>query len=83
MEGAEVVEVSVSGREAGNQPVPVWPRAPVQTNIGAGLDRLLELLPPGAAREFVRGLPRRAGREEVLANLEALVRVLQIWEHPS
>ena len=49
-------------------------------NIGADLDLLIVLLPSGAAREFVRGLPRRTGPGELLASLEALVRLLQVEE---
>jgi hypothetical protein len=41
---------------------------------------LLELLPAGPGREFVRGLPRRADTWELLSNLEALVRLLQSRE---
>jgi len=49
-------------------------------NLGKELDALLDLLPPGPAREFVRGLPHRARREELIASLEALVRLLQLSE---
>lgn len=48
-----------------------------RTNRGAELDRLARALPAGAALEFVRGLPRRTTKEELLADLEALVRLLQ------
>jgi hypothetical protein len=64
--------------------VPGVPRGAYPTygrrNIGTDLDRLVELLPAGAAREFVRGLPRRADKWELLSNLEALVRLLQSRE---
>ena len=49
-------------------------------NVGAYLDRIVHLLPPGAAREFVRELPRRVDRDQLFANLEALVRLLQVSE---
>ncbi len=50
------------------------PRA--RHNFGPALDRLSGLLPPGPAREFVRGLPRRCTRAELLVDLEAVVRLL-------
>lgn len=53
------------------------PLLPARQNVGADLDRLVNLLPAGAAREFVHGLPRRLGREELLASLEALVRLIE------
>ena len=56
-------------------------RVIVRRNVGADLDRLMRLLRPGAAREFVRELPRRVDREQLLASLEALVRLLQVAEH--
>ena len=52
----------------------------VRKNVGADLDRLMRLLPPGAPREFVRALPRRVEREQLFADLEALVRLLQVTE---
>ena len=52
----------------------------VRQNVGVDLDRLIRLLPPGAPREFVRALPRRVDREQLFANLEALVRLLQVAE---
>lgn len=60
--------------------LPRLARQSASRNIGRELDALLELLPPGAAREFVQGLPRRARRVEVIAYLEALVRLLQVGE---
>ena len=48
--------------------------------MGADLDRLNRLLPPGAPREFVQELPRRVDREQLFASLEALVRLLQVAE---
>jgi hypothetical protein len=53
---------------------------PIRRSVGPGLDHLIRLLPPGGAHEFVRGLPRRVTKEELLADLEALVRLLQVEE---
>jgi hypothetical protein len=50
---------------------------PKRENIGAELDRLIRVLPSGAARNFARGLPRRIDHFELLACLEALVRMIQ------
>lgn len=76
--GAEATGSLESGSRLGTFPIPPRPSPPARTNLGANLDRLAELLPVGAAREFVRGLPRRLGREELLASLEALVRLMQV-----
>ena len=73
--GVAVLQGSFAQPEA--VPIPSGPGIPAQRNIGTDLDRLVRLLPAGAAREFVRGIPRRIGRSELLANLEALVRLLQ------
>ena len=68
------------------EPVPVEWVSPerllviARKNVGADLDRLIRLLPPGAPREFVRELPRRVDREQLFASLEALVRLLQVAE---
>lgn len=59
---------------------PEGPRVIVRRNMGAELDRLMRLLPPGAPREFVRELPRRVDREQLFASLEALVRLLRVAE---
>ena len=59
---------------------PESPRVIARRNVGVDLDRLIRLLPPGAPREFVRELPRRVDREQLFANLEALVRLLQVAE---
>jgi hypothetical protein len=56
------------------------PPAVVMLNVGSNLDRLILLLPPGAPREFVRALPRRIDREQLFADLEALVRLLHVAE---
>ena len=60
--------------------LPHQSRSVVRRNVGVDLDRLIRLLPPGAPREFVRALPRRVDREQLFANLEALVRLLQVAE---
>ena len=53
---------------------------PRRWSVGPGLDHLLRLLPPGGACEFARGPPRRMTKEELLADLEALVRLMQVEE---
>jgi hypothetical protein len=53
---------------------------PKRANVGVELDRLIRVLPSGAAREFARGLPRRIGQFELLVCLEALVRLIQADE---
>jgi hypothetical protein len=53
---------------------------PKRENIGAELDRLIRVLPSGAARNFARGLPRRIDHFELLVCLEALVRMIQAEE---
>ncbi len=55
-------------------------RRGLRSNRGTELDRLARALPPGAALEFVRGLPRRSSQDELITYLEALVRVIQAGE---
>ena len=61
--------------------LPLHQPAIARKNVGEYLDRLIRLLPPGAALEFVRELPRRVDREQLFADLEALVRLLRLTEH--
>ena len=77
MSGAEVAGPQASLPAPDPSPISSGPRLSTRMNVGADLDRLAQLLPAGAAREFVRDLPRRLGREEMLVCLEALVRLMQ------
>jgi hypothetical protein len=78
MSGAEATDLPVYAPDAIAPSIPSGSRLTVRKNVGADLDRVVQLVPPGAAREFVRGLPRRVDREELLACLEALVRLMQV-----
>ena len=75
----EATRPAVTESEVPRVPHAVYPSSG-RRNLGTDLDRLLELLPAGPAREFVRSLPRRADKWELLSNLEALVRLLQSRE---
>jgi hypothetical protein len=44
------------------------------------MDQLAGLLPPGPALEFVKRLPRRMSRKELIPYLEALVVLMQAEE---
>lgn len=80
MSGAEAADLPGILPGASTPPIPPASRLLVRKNVGVDLDWLVQSLPRGAAREFVRRLPRRTGREELLADLEALVRLLQVEE---
>jgi hypothetical protein len=82
---SETAAKEASGAAIEDLGFPLGPEssAPYRRNVGDELDQLVRMLPSGAAREFARGLPRRLAREELLANLEALVRILHATEHQA
>lgn len=83
-EGVAGIAPGLEGEEPSAPPtapaVPSPAHRDPRSNRGAELDRLARVIPVGAALEFVRGLPRRSTREELIAYLEALVRLMQVEE---